>query len=163
MAKISAQQKAENFQVYSDIVEELFWELGWFNLKYSDVIERIQKRTNNPKFKLSTLQNYYPHKADFVGAIRGKVLPVFMEYLDLSSANSLAESWVNALDERPFRLVLSLLIGNLVANETSSLSVNGLNKLTELVIEALGDQGREALEVLLGKTIYRLAQETVIK
>ena len=159
MSRISLQKKAENLQLYSDVIEELFWEMGWFNLKYSDVIEVIQIRTNNPKFKLSTLQNYFPHKINLSEAIKGKVLPVFIGYLDLSSTDRLMESWVASLEEQKFRRVLSLLIGNLATSEASFLAVNGLNRLTEIIGNALGEEGKSTLERLLGKTVYKLAEE----
>lgn len=157
MSRISKQKKEENLELYSSIVLEKFWELGWFNLKYSDVIDVIKLRTNNPKFKLSTLQNYFPHKVDFTQAINGKVLPIFISYLDLSSVGRFELSWVKALDELKFRRVLSLVIGNLTGGDASALSFNGLNRLTDLVTNELGEEGRCTLENLLGKTIYKLA------
>ena len=159
MARISLQKKADNLELYSSIVEELFWEMGWFNLKYSDVIDVIKERTNNPKFKLSTLQNYFPHKIDFSEAIKGKVLPVFVGYLDLSSTDKFNESWITALEELKFRRVLSLLIGNLASTDASFLAFNGLNRLTDIVVNELGEDGRKALENLLGKTIFKLSKE----
>ncbi|MBY5991179.1 TetR family transcriptional regulator [Ferrimonas balearica] len=150
MARISAAQREANLVRYRQGVIELFWQVGWDDLTYGRLAEHLGVRS-------STLQAYFPNREAFGDCLKGQVFPVFVGYLDLSSREALVRSWSQALSEPKFRMVLTLLLGNLVGKYPTELGRLGLKRLAVLVTERLGPQAHQDLELLLGRTVMTLA------
>ncbi|SHI14695.1 TetR family transcriptional regulator [Ferrimonas marina] len=151
MARISAAQREENLARYRQGVVELFWQVGWDELTYGRLSEHLGVRS-------STLQAYFPNREAFGDCLKGKVFPVFIGFLDLSSRQGLVSSWTQALEEPRFRMVLELLLGNLVGKYPTDLGRQGLARLNTLLTEQLGEAAQQDLELLLGRSVLAIAQ-----
>ncbi|EGR1425122.1 TetR/AcrR family transcriptional regulator [Vibrio vulnificus] len=157
MAKISAEQREKNKNEFDLVVEEIFWERGWDAI----TLNEMAKRTGKPK---PTLQNYYPDRTHFGEALRGKVFPVVMSCLDLSSPREFKISWETQLSaNRKFRMVVNLLVSNATSEQTNDMTINGIVRLRHMLSEKWGSD-KEAFDSLmwvLGLSVLRLAENTI--
>lgn len=149
MAKISAVDRAANLERYDIIILKLFLNKGWHHVSHTNVAAEAEV----PR---SSIQNYYP--TGFESALQGKVFPIFIEYVDFSSAESLKESWMKSLDDRKFRYILNMLISNVSAESPHDFSKQGLRRLVTLALRELGIEGETAIKELLGETVIKFAQ-----
>jgi len=152
MARISAEEQETRRDKLYSIVLELFFEKGWDALTYDLVAEKSGMRK-------STLQGYFKTKADFSNALAGRVLPIFLSYLNLTTRSAFVESWTEALKYRKFRYILSMMIRNVTSEQVNELAVSGITRLIKGVTDHLGEDSYQDLELLLGRTVIRLAQQ----
>ncbi|WP_087018464.1 TetR family transcriptional regulator [Thaumasiovibrio subtropicus] len=152
MARITAAEKEANKLRLDKLITNVFLEDGWDAVTY----DRIAKEADIRK---STLQGYYPSRADFGEALRGKVLPVFLDYLNFASRETLIESWTDALKFKKFRLILNMMIITATQGQTNEMAVKGLANFIQHVTKQLGETAYEDVELLLGRTIIRLMED----
>ncbi len=155
MAKISAEQRAANKAQFDEVIVEMFWESGWDSITLNNVSDRLGIRK-------STVQNYYPNKKDFGEALKGKVLPVVLDCLDLTSSEEFKISWEIAMktDQR-FRRVVHLLVSNATSEATSALTVGGVVRLRHLLADkwASDKVANDTINWVLGLSVISLAEK----
>ncbi len=152
MARITASEKAANKLRLDKLITTVFLDEGWEAVTY----DRISKEADIRK---STLQGYYPSRADFGEALRGKVLPVFMEYLDFTSREAFIHSWTEALKFKKFRLILNMMIITATQNHSSEMAVKGLANFIQHVLKQIGQEAYQDIELLIGRTVIRLMED----
>ncbi|PKG38730.1 hypothetical protein [Psychromonas sp. Urea-02u-13] len=150
MARISAKQREENKTRFDNIIFNALMTGEWHKVSYQYIADQAGVNTR------STIQGYYPHDIDFIAAIQGKVLPVFMSYLNFESLDSFVTSWTESLEEAKFLNIVSMLTGNMNAN-AHALSIKGVSTLVEKIYALWGDEGYLAIELLLGRTLLHIA------
>ncbi|MCL1058187.1 hypothetical protein L2729_09245 [Shewanella gelidimarina] len=147
MAKISKEAKAEMKRKLDEIILNIFLEEGWHHVTYGNVAAAADIRR-------STVQGYYTELGE---ALRGKIFPIFLSHLDLSSHKSLRTSWAKALDDKQFRYILQMLIANAASEAPNEMSKQGMEKLFEMVGVKI-DGAEAVLHQLLGETVIRLLE-----
>lgn len=150
MARISAKQREENKALFDNIIFTALINGEWHKVSYQYIAEQAGINTR------STIQGYYANDTEFLSAIQGKVQPVFMSYLNFDSLDTFVESWTNSLQEVKFLNIISMLTGNMNAN-AHQLSIKGVSSLVERIYALWGDEGYEAIELLLGRTLLFIA------
>ncbi|MGF1838458.1 hypothetical protein [Vibrio atlanticus] len=103
MARISREQREQNFTHYNEIILQIFLNEGWEHITY----DRLSKETGLRK---STLQGYYPTNQHFEVAIRGKIFPIIIHHLNLSDKSALIGSWKEAMQDTQFRMVMRMFV-----------------------------------------------------
>ena len=146
MARISAKQREENKQQFDNIIFDALMNGEWHKVSYQYIAEKAGINTR------STIQGYYAHDIEFISAIQGKVLPVFMSYLNFDNLDKFAQSWTESLHEPKFLNIVSMLTGNMNAN-AHVLSIKGVSTLVDKIYASWGDEGYRTIELLLGKTL----------
>ena len=148
MARITQEQKEDNLKKYNQIIVDLFLTEGWQAVTYDNIAKIAGVRK-------STLQGYYETNKDFGQALRGKIFPIFAKFLDLTSKDNLITSWNDALNQKQFRLIINMFIANSAAEIPSDMTIMGVKNLIIMFNEALGEDSREIVELLLGKTVLK--------
>ena len=150
MARISSKQREENKMLFDNIIFNALMHGEWHKVSYQYIADQAGVNTR------STIQGYYAHDIEFITSIQGKVLPVFMSYLNFESLDSFVRSWTESLQDAKFLNIVSMLTGNMNAN-THELAIQGVSTLVEKIYALWGDEGYEAIELLLGRTLLYVA------
>ncbi|MDO6684841.1 MULTISPECIES: hypothetical protein [unclassified Agarivorans] len=152
MARITVEKRQENKEKYDAIVLNCFFERGWDYITLNNMAKEFG-------IGKSSVQAYYPTKTDFGEALRGKVFPVLMTQLDFTNPDTFKASWHNCLNEKVFKTVVHLLVSNATREDTSSMTVTGIQRLQSLLTEKWGDkqQAIDAIYWVLGVSVVELA------
>lgn len=146
MGRITKEHRAINQLRFDGIIFDALLDGEWHLLTYQLIADRSGVTR-------STLQGYFPSEQSFITAIQGKVLPVFLGYLNFDSLHDFKESWIHSLSEEKFLNILHMLTRNM----RNELSIRGINRLIEMISERWGDDGYAAIELLLGKSLLYIA------
>lgn len=152
MAKISSSKRLENKEKFDDIVISCFFEHGWDYITLNNMAKEFG-------IGKSSVQSYYPTKSDFANALRGKVFPVMMENLAFESPEKFKASWEMALEQDKFRMVVHLLVSNAAKDNTSSMTLAGIERLSALLTAQWGSNelANDTLYWVLGASVAFLA------
>ena len=90
MAYISPEERQRKKDTYDAYIYEVFITDGWDCVTY----DRISKHFGITK---SSVQRYYPHRADFGKALSGRVFPLMVKHLDFTSKKTLLIHGAKAL------------------------------------------------------------------
>lgn len=145
MAKISAALRQQNLERYNDEVVSQFFENGWHNVSLGTVAKAMG-------IQRSTLQSYYPDGLKM--ALKGRIFPVIQAQLDFSSEQAFIESWLTGLDNKKFKYVIELFIGNAISDTPSEFSIQGMDRLIKIIEEKFGNS--DLLHIVLGQTVLKL-------
>ena len=154
MAKISAIQRAKNKEKYDAVVVSCFFEKGWNYITLNNIAKELGLRK-------SSAQAYYPSKMDFGLALKGKVFPVMMNELDLTSPESFISSWEKALtNNKIFTMVVHLLVSNATSHSTNQMTIGGITKLQGLMVKEWKNEAKadKAIYHVLGLSVMELAK-----
>jgi hypothetical protein len=147
MAYISPEQRKQKKELFDAYIYDLFLSEGWDAITY----QRISKRFNTTS---SSIQRYYPYKTDFAEALDGKVFPLISKHLSFEGKEAFVNSWVTALDDEFFAMVVRMLIENAMAPRTHTNTIGGAMKLMTGLSQTMTPQeAKEAIESVLGKSI----------
>jgi hypothetical protein len=148
MARITSEQRELNRQKYDSVIFDIFISEGWHEITFG----RISKELG---ISPSSLQRYYPTRIDFSKALQGKVFPLVVGKLDLSSPNSFVKSWEEALKEGGvFSSMILMLIQNSTSIHSSPHSVLGIKKLINALSQHMSqNEAEEAIKLALGSSI----------
>lgn len=148
MARISSEQRELNRQKYDSVIFDIFISEGWHEITFG----RISKELG---ISPSSLQRYYPTRIDFSKALQGKVFPLVVGQLDLSSPSSFVASWETALEEGGvFSSMILMLIQNSTSTHSSPHSVLGIKKLTNALSQHMSQgEAEEAIKRVLGLSV----------
>lgn len=153
MAYISPEQRAKKKEEYDAVVYEIFVTEGWEALTYQNVANRLLG-DNGKKLTKSSLQRYYPKRIDFGRSLIGKVAPVIISKLDFFDKQAFIESWVQALDDDFFRMVIQMFIENALESTEKTGSKMGTERLLNVMKATIpSEECTEALEIVFGKSV----------
>ncbi|PKG80709.1 hypothetical protein CXF85_21565 [Colwellia sp. 75C3] len=151
MPRITNKEYEERREVLNDIILQMFFDKGWDYLTYGTIAEASG-------FRRSTIQGYFKTSNDFSKALAGKVFPYILSKLSLDSRAEFVKSWDTSIDDDKFRYIITMLIRTATDDtKVSPLAVAGLNRLIALITSKLGDDAYQDLEILLGRTVLKLA------
>ncbi|CDT65530.1 hypothetical protein [Vibrio coralliirubri] len=148
MAYISPEQRQAKKEAFDTFIFEIFTTEGWDAITY----ERISKhfKTTN-----SSIQRYYPHRRDFGRALEGKVFPLVVVHLSFESKKAFIDSWVTAMDDQFFSMVVRMLIENALVPSTNEKTKGGAQRLIGAMMQGMTQQEAiEAIEIALGKSVF---------
>ncbi|MEX0334254.1 TetR/AcrR family transcriptional regulator [Vibrio tubiashii] len=158
MAYISSEQREANKQKYDEVVYQIFITEGWDAVTYQNVANKLSE--GGKKLPRSTLQRYYPSRIDFGRSLQGKVAPHLIKQLDLSSKEAFIQSWMKALDDKLFMMVVRMLIENAFASGEKQGAKIGVGNFMRLMSERISkEEVQEALEICLGKSILYVLEK----
>lgn len=147
MARISAADREANKRAYDALIFEIFTTEGWENVTY----DRLSKDLNVRK---STLQGYYPTSKHFGTAIHGKVLPMLMQQLDITSKEGFIKTWNDALYSKQFNMIIRMFVQSALSPDTNAGARQGINNLTRLLSEHMERSEAEAvIKTVLGDSV----------
>ena len=149
MARITSEQKELNRQKYDKVIFDIFISEGWNEITFG----RISKELG---ISPSSLQRYYPTRVDFSKALQGKVFPLVVGKLDLSSSSSFLTSWDLALREGGmFASMITMLIENSMSVHTNSHSVMGIRRLINALSQNMDNEEAErTVKLALGGSVF---------
>ncbi len=151
MPRISNIEYEERRETLNAIILEMFFDKGWDYLSYGTISEASG-------FKRSTIQGYFKTSNDFSQALTGKIFPYIINKLNLESRDKFVKSWDKAIYDDKFRYIITMLIRTATDDiKVSPLAVAGLNRLIGLITAKLGEEAYQDLEILLGRTVLKLA------
>ena len=152
MARISAEEKKDKKNRIDTIIVRIFLEEGWSAVTY----DRLAKEFGVRK---SSIQAYYPTSIMFATALQGKVLPMFVEKLDLTTKEGFISSWLNAYDDQDnhvFREVIEMLLHNILKDGTSPHARGSVMRLQQQVAINIGEEEAvNAIKIIFGEMMYR--------
>ena len=144
MAKISKEQRAQNFDTFNKAILEIFTESGWHSITY----ESLSKKTG---VRPSTLQRYYPTAKHFFQPLQGKIIPYLTQRLEFSDEISFMESWEQALENNPeFRWSVNLLLSAAIEGNSSEGAKKPLESLIQIIDEKTNNKGHSFIERAIG-------------
>lgn len=152
MARISREERQRKLEELNEGIWQLFLEQGYDALTFYNIAHYVNWRQ-------STIQSY--HKSEtLVSAIRGRIEPYFLGKLDLSSLESLEQSWLSSLHDNGFVNIIRFLI-NLNCNDRSmvELTAYGVRRLEEVSQESLGNDGLELMQKLMGLSVMMISKD----
>ncbi|OBT16933.1 hypothetical protein A9264_09385 [Vibrio sp. UCD-FRSSP16_10] len=153
MARITNAQRETNLQEVNNAIFECFIEGGVKNVTMINVAMRWGRQY------ASAVQPYY--KSDeLLNGLRGKVMPYFTKFVDLrkiQTPEQLEIAWELGLKDGGFCNIISLFVSHAISNsnETHNLASAGLLRLTQAVYEALGTDGLNMLERMMGRSAIK--------
>ena len=151
MPRITNKEYEERRETLNAIILQMFFDKGWDYLSYGTISEASG-------FKRSTIQGYFKTSNDFSKALAGKIFPYVISKLAFESREDFVRSWEKAIQDDKFRYIITMLIRTATDDIiVSPLAVAGLNRLIGLITAKLGDDAYQDLEILLGRTVLKLA------
>lgn len=148
MARISRTEREANKRMYDAVIYQIFVTEGWEAITF----DRLAKELNVRK---STLQGYYPSRGHFVSAVQGKILPMVLQFLDISSKDNFIHSWNQALHDNPqFATIIKMFIGNALQTDTSNITRQALSHLQRQLQQNMSrDDAELAIKISIGDSI----------
>jgi len=151
MPRISNKEYEERREILNAVILEMFFDKGWDYLSYGTISEASG-------FKRSTIQGYFKTSNDFSKALAGRIFPYIISKLTLVNRDEFVKSWDKAIEDDKFRYIITMLIRTATDDiKVNPLAVAGLNRLIGLITSKLGDDAYQDLELLLGRTVLKLA------
>lgn len=147
MAYISPQERQRKKEAFDAYVLQIFLEEGWEAISY----ERVSKhfKTTN-----SSIQRYYPHRADFGNALSGHILPILAKHLKFDTKQVFIESWAEAMHDWFFAMVIKMIIENSVVTNTDNNIKKGVYRMVGVLENTMtNEEAVDALESVLGKSV----------
>lgn len=154
MARITAEQKEQNYKVYNEVIYDLFMNEGWDACSYGRIAKEVGVTP-------SSLQRYYPRRVDFGRALQGRVFPAIMGQLDFTSREAFISSWSTAVESGGvFTQVLTMLIQSALEKDTSPQTAQGITRLINVLAQHMTQEDAVAtVETVLGLTIIKLIKQ----
>ncbi len=153
MARISGIEKAKNKQRLDEIILDIFIKDGFSAILYDRISEQSSMR-------ISTIQGYYPSRENFIEALNGKLMPLFLSFLDLDNGrDAFINSWERALQERLFCHILRMLFQNVGKDKPSEQTIVAMQMFKQQLNDVLGEQYEVDLSQLLGRSVLFMLQE----
>lgn len=156
MARITAEEKEQKKNQYDALIFQIFTEEGWDAVTY----DRLAKELGIGK---SSLQRYYPSNLFFATALQGKVFPLAIQKLDLSSKSAFIQSWLTAYhdeNDHIFHEVIRMLMVNIMNHGGAPATKSAIGRLIALLAQTLGeDDAKDAVITALGHTIYSYIEQ----
>ncbi len=150
MARISRVEKEKNKQRLDGIILDIFLQDGYSSILY----ERISILSG---MKISTIQGYYPSRECFLEALQGKVMPVFIDYLQLDGdRDAFIASWETALQESIFCNIMKMLFVHIAEEQPSILAVNAVEGFRTLIELKLGSDALADVDTLIGRSLIHM-------
>ncbi|WP_019616526.1 hypothetical protein [Psychromonas ossibalaenae] len=150
MARISRVEKEKNKQRLDGIILDIFLQDGYSGILY----ERISILS---AMKISTIQGYYPSRECFLEALQGRVMPIFIDYLQLDAGREeFIRSWESALQEIVFCNIMKMLFVHIAEDQPSLLAVNAVERFRALVELKLGAEALADVDMLVGRSLLHM-------
>lgn len=150
MARLTQKERDRRFEFYCDHILHLFLTEGWTSVTYT----RLAKDLNLTK---STLQGYFPSNKHFAVGVKGKILPIIAQQLDLSSEDALINSWVTGIKTNfPFRHAIELMLSEAQKETPSPVAIQGIERFTQTLKQHFPESHERLLEQILGKAVLIL-------
>lgn len=152
MARISREERQRKLEELNEGIWQLFLEQGYDALTFYNIAHYVNWRQ-------STIQSY--HKSEtLISAVRGRIEPYFIGKLDLTSTGSLEQSWSKGLEDKGFVNIIRFLI-NLNCSDPFivELTAYGVKRLEDISYEALGEDGLNLMQKLMGLSVMKIAKE----
>ncbi|MEZ9246156.1 TetR/AcrR family transcriptional regulator [Vibrio lentus] len=147
MAYISPEERQRKKDTYDAYIYEVFITDGWDCVTY----DRISKHFGITK---SSVQRYYPHRADFGKALSGRVFPLMVKHLDFTSKQDFIDSWRKGMEDRLFCMVAKMLVENAMTTHTNDDAKGGMNRLMMFMQGTMSnEEALDAVERILGITV----------
>ncbi len=152
MPKRSKEDTEITVQTIMDAVVEQLITLGYDKMSYTT----LSQQTGISRTGIS---HHFPKKTDFTAALDGRIYKMFVEHLTLNvDLDSFKNSWLAALHNREFLAILRLLFHHTVVSETThSFAKAGIERLYDLIAEKFGEDSRNELDALLGRSLVHMA------
>jgi hypothetical protein len=94
----------------------------------------------------------------FATALQGKLMPMALRRLDMTTKDAFIESWELAINDdrdRVFREIVRMLMTNILHVGTSKATVMAVNRLISVLSTSIGrDKATETVKIALGSTMF---------
>ncbi|MDD9194460.1 TetR/AcrR family transcriptional regulator [Aliivibrio sp. S3MY1] len=151
MARITTEERERKKAQYDALILSIFLEEGWDAITY----DRLAKDLGIGK---SSVQRYYENRMLFATALQGKLMPMALRRLDMTSKEAFIDSWelaINDDQDHVFREIVRMLMTNILHVGTSKATAMAVNRLISVLSTSIGEnEAVEAVKASLGLTMF---------
>ncbi|MGR6862950.1 TetR/AcrR family transcriptional regulator [Aliivibrio salmonicida] len=151
MARITTEERERKKTQYDALILSIFLDEGWDAITY----DRLAKDLGIGK---SSVQRYYENRMLFATALQGKLMPIALRRLDMTTKDAFIGSWELAISDdkdHVFREIVRMLMTNILHVETSKATVMAVNRLISVLSTHIGRaDATEAVKIVLGSTMF---------
>ena len=153
MARRTKEDQIKLKESYDEAIMNIFIRDGWSKVTYDNVAKELGIANK------SRLQYHYRSRADFGGALAGKIEPMLKDVLDYSTVKRFEKSWLVEI-EKPdslFLKVVALLVHETTQDNPSHLSTSGFLHFSHNVNLHFGTL--DPFHKMLGVTLVYINQQ----